>query len=169
MGIGTTVKRALAALLSAGIGVVGLTRTADAGTSTGTLNLTVNVQATCTVAAPDILFGTYVSGQSTAVTGTSTVTVTCGSTGLSVALTADNGTHASGLQRRLANAANTSFINYDLMAAPSGVFGVGANSRTVIIGATGTATLAVNASIPGGQAPPSATTHTDAVVITATY
>jgi spore coat protein U-like protein len=167
MSIRNAVKRALAGTIVVGLGLIGVS-SAEAGTSTGTLNLTVDVQSSCTVAAPDIVFGTYVSGQTPAVTGNSTITVTCGNNGLSVALTADNGLHASGTQRRLANVGSTSFLNYDVSAPPSGTFGTGANGRTVTI-AGGTATLAVTGNIAGGQTPLAAATHTDTLTITANY
>jgi spore coat protein U-like protein len=57
--------------------VCGLGRVADAGTATGTMTVTASVSASCSVTAGTLAFGAYNTVTGTAVTGSTTLSLSC--------------------------------------------------------------------------------------------
>jgi spore coat protein U-like protein len=85
-------------------------------TATTTFTVSANVVSVCVVAAQSLSFGNYSPVSGTDLDATTTVTVTCTlSTPYTVGL--DNGTNASGSQRRMALL--TTFLNYHLYSDSS--------------------------------------------------
>jgi spore coat protein U-like protein len=101
------VMRVIACLL-AGAPVV-----AQAGTSTAVLSVSIVITASCTINPATLVFAPTAGTSlvATAVNGSSTVSVTCTS-GSPYSIAMDNGSNASGSQRRMISGSN--FLSYDL-------------------------------------------------------
>lgn len=142
----------------------------QAATATGTLNLSVTIQSTCSViSATAINFGTM-SAIAANVDQTSTLTVRCSSTTpYNVGLSAGGGTGATVATRKMSSGANA--VNYTLYrdAARTLVWGQTIGTDTV----TGTGnganqTLTIYGRVPAQTVPPPGT-YTDSVTVTITY
>jgi len=99
--------RMIACLLAGGLGA------AQAGTSTAVLSVSIVITASCTINPATLVFATT-SGTSlltTAVNGSSSVSVTCTS-GSPYSIAMDNGSNPSGSQRRMISGSN--FLSYNL-------------------------------------------------------
>src|ERR1041384_5272746 len=87
---------------------------AQAGTATGNLTVQITITASCSINAATLNFGGSVPGTtlvSSAVTGSTTVSVTCTS-GSPYSIGMDNGLNVNGSQRRMKSGSN--FLNYGL-------------------------------------------------------
>lgn len=85
---------------------------AIAGTQASTLSIAAEVPNGCTVSASPMNFG-MVTGTITAVRTTSQVQLDCAPR-LDYVITLDRGLNAQGRQRRMANAAGTRFLRYNI-------------------------------------------------------
>jgi spore coat protein U-like protein len=91
---------------------------AQAGTSTAVLSVSIVITASCTINPATLTFAPTpgTSLVTTAVNGSSTVLVTCTS-GSPYSIAMDNGSNASGSQRRMISGSN--FLNYNLYVDPA--------------------------------------------------
>lgn len=157
------IKRiALAGVAASMMGVA-----AHALTATSTFQAQIVIQNDCSVSSPNTLdFGTV--GLLSANTDASmTFTVTC-TNGAAYTISMNDGQNASGTTNRMANAAGTEFVSYELYQ-DSNYSTVWDATSTVSGTGTGTAqTYTVYGRVPP-QATPSAGTYTDTVTITVTY
>lgn len=113
---------------------------ARAGTTTTTFQVTATVIASCAVSASDLAFGSYDTVTGSAVSGSTTVAVTCSSgTSYEIGLDAGLGTGATVTTRKMSNGGNT--LNYSLYtdAAHTTVWGETASVDTVASTGTGSA------------------------------
>lgn len=83
--------------------------------TTSTMQVTANVQATCTVASTDMAFGAYTGGQATNLDATSTITATCPpGQGYTLGLNAGLGSGATTSTRMMTLSSGTATLNYGL-------------------------------------------------------
>jgi spore coat protein U-like protein len=156
--------------LFAGIGPV------NAGTATGTMSVTITINAACSVTAgASIAFAAIASTVSAAQTASGTITVTC--TNLSpYSVSLDNGANYSST-RRMIN--GSSYIGYGLYTdnAYANAWGTstaagsctgGASTCALGTGSGSAQNISVYAKIPTLSGPP-AGSYTDTVNITVTY
>jgi spore coat protein U-like protein len=144
---------------------------ASAATATGSFNVQVIIQETCTVTSPTstlLDFGTQ--GLLNAnVDATTTIAVQC-TTGTDYDVTLDQGQNAS---RRMRLGATANYVDYELYtnAGRTTIWPVTAGSAPYQFTATGAAqNYTVYGRIPVQTTPPaSATAYTDTVAITVTY
>ena len=136
---------------------------ANAATANGNLAVSVSINATCTVGAGTLDFGTQSNvGGAANIDAAGSFTVTCTNT-VGYATTLGNGANFSS-GRRMTN--GTVFINYSIYSdagrttAWSSVAGTGTGSAQ---------TLNVYGRIPTGQTSVSTGSYTDTVQITVTY
>lgn len=149
------------------VGGLGLAGQAQAATGNSTMAVSATVQATCSIAANPLAFGTYSSAQ---LDMSTTIAVNCtNTTNYNVSLDAGSGTGATVAQRKMSNGAQT--LNYTVYtdAARSAVWGSTISTNTVAGTGTGAAqTLSVYGRIPAGQLPtPGA--YADTLTATITY
>ena len=139
-----------------------------AGQSTANFNVTIVIQANCTIAANNLAFGPQ-GVLSTAVTSTSTLTVTCtNTTPYTVGLNAGTGTGNTEASRHMFGTVNTTAsVAYQLYKADlSTVWGDATVAARVSGTGTGAAqTLTVNGSVPA-QATPAPDTYSSIVTAT---
>jgi len=142
---------------------------ANAATATGAFNVTLTLNAQCTVSnANNLTFGT-VGLLSGPVNQTSTFQVTCtNATPYTVGLNA--GQYPSGAQRQMLNASTTQYVAYNLYqdSAYSTPWG---NASGVWESGTGTGaaqSFTVYGQVPAQTTPPPGT-YSDTVTITVTY
>ncbi len=143
---------------------------AEAATATGSLNLSVTIQSTCSViSATAINFGTMATIAAN-VDQTSTLTVRCSSTTpYNVGLSAGGGTGATVATRKMSSGANA--VNYTLYrdAGRTQVWGQTIGTDTVTGTGTGAnQTLTIYGRVPTQAVPPPGT-YTDTVTVTITY
>lgn len=136
-----------------------------AATATATFNVTMTIQAGCTVTGgADLNFGT-VGVIATNVDTSTTFQVTCTNT-TPYTIGLSNGLHVSGAQRRMLSGAAT--INYNLYS-DTGRTTAWSDSATVGSSGTGAAqTFTVYGRVPA-QTTPAPATYTDVVTVTVTY
>lgn len=144
---------------------------AMAATATGSLNVTITIQAECTVvSASDLDFGTH-GVIDTNLDQTTTISIQCTSgTPYAVGLDAGTGSGAT-LAARLMSGPASATVQYSLYrdAGRSQVWGDTPGVDTVDGTANGSAeTLSVYGRVPA-QATPGAGTYSDTVAITITY
>lgn len=140
---------------------------AHAATANSTMAVSANVQATCSITANPLAFGTYSSGQSDAAT---TLSVSCtNTTTYNVGLDAGTGTGATVGARKMASGSQSLTYAVYTDAGRSNVWGSTVGTNTVAGTGTGSAqTLNVYGRIPAGQLPtPGA--YTDTITATITY
>ena len=88
---------------------------ASAVTTTATMQVTANVQATCTVSTGNMAFGNYTGGQATPLDSTATITATCPpGQSYTVGLNAGLGTGATTSTRMMTLSGGTATLNYGL-------------------------------------------------------
>ena len=161
--------RLKSALLAAGLGLAIVPAT-YAATATGTLNLSITIQASCTVvSATAINFGSMATIAAN-VDQTSTLTVNCSSTTpYTVSLGLGGGTGATVASRKMMSGAN--LVNYTLYrdALRTQLWGTTIGTDTVAGTGTGAnQTLTIYGRVPAQAVPPPGT-YNDAVTVTVTY
>lgn len=137
---------------------------AAALTATGNLSVTVEVIATCRVGTASLDFGTYGAGQTADLKAQGSIAYEgCGTGQLKVAL--DGGTSRSTSARTLVDGAGNR-LAYQLYrdSARSKVWGTGSNALT-FTPSSGSGTLVVYGTIPGGQSVPVGR-YADTVLVT---
>jgi len=148
-----------------GIVMLGLVSApAQAGTATATFAVTATVQATCSVTATPMAFGTYIP--TAASTSTSTVSVTCtNGTPATFLLNAGTATGATVTNRSMVSGAV--LLGYGLYSDAAHTANFGATATAV--NGTGSAVVTtVYGQVPAGQyvAP---NTYTDTITATVSY
>ncbi len=143
---------------------------AHAATATGTLGVSLTVAATCTISSvANVTFGTLTTLVAGA-TANGAFTMTC-SNGVAYQTTIGTSVNASGVQRRMVGAVNTtSFINYNLFSDAARTIAY----PTVGVGIAGSGTGAAQTTTIFGAIPAVAVTpkndiYSDTVTITVTY
>jgi spore coat protein U-like protein len=151
---------------------------AQAGTATANLTVQMTITASCTINAATLTFpstpGTNLL--TTAVTGSTTVSVTCTS-GSPYSIGMNNGVNVSGTQRRMANGAN--FLNYGLYVdaafANPWTTGSANNACTTTndcylgTGSGSAQSVNIYGQVPTTATAPVTGTYTDTVTMTITY
>jgi spore coat protein U-like protein len=151
---------------------------AQAGTATANLSVSIIITASCTINPATLIFASTAGTSllATAVNGSSTVSVTCtGGSPYSIAM--DNGSNASGNQRRMISGAN--FLSYNLYvdAAHTSPWSTatGASSCTTAgdcyLGTGNGSAQSVNiyGAVPTTATAPPSGTYTDTVTMTITF
>lgn len=150
----------------------------EAGTSTATLSVSIVITASCTINPASLVFASTsgTSLVSTAVNGSTTVSVTCTS-GSPYSIAMDNGSNASGSQRRMISGAN--FLSYDLYvdAAHTSPWSTATGSGTCTtsgdcyLGTGNGSAQSVNiyGVVPTTATAPPPGTYTDTVTMTITF
>lgn len=143
---------------------------AFAGTATNNMPVSVNVINSCTVAASPMNFGGVTSIGGAPINTTSSIALTC-TNGASYDVALDNGTHASGSQRNLANGAVTIPYNIYLDAGRTSAWGNTSGTNTVAgtAGVTGVVALTAYGQIPASASSVTAGSYTDTVTVTVTF
>ncbi len=158
---------------------VGAAQAATAGPSN--FNVTATLANFCTVSAANVPFGVVNAGAAATNTANS-VTLTCNKGATVTAVALNNGSNASGTQKRMKDAVSGDFLNYAIDVPTGATFnscpaaGAGPEwNATNTIAATplftvtgGPKLINLCASIPSGQFP-SAGSYSDTVQVTATY
>ncbi len=147
-------------LLPTGTGAV-------AATVTGNLAVTVEVIATCKVGAASLGFGTYGVGQTADLKAQGTIAYEgCGTGRLKVHL--DGGTNRNTAARTLVDSAGNK-LAYQLYrdSARTKVWGTGSNALS-FTPSSGTGSLVVYGTIPGGQSVPVGR-YSDTVLVTVDF
>ncbi len=143
------------------------TGSAQAATSSSSMAVSATVQATCSISANALAFGTYSSAQLDAA---STLSVSCtNTTGYNVGLDAGSGSGASVASRKMSNGAQ--LLSYSVYSDSSRatVWGATVGTNTVTGTGTGSAqTINVYGRIPAGQLPTPGS-YTDTITATITY
>jgi spore coat protein U-like protein len=151
---------------------------AQAGTSTATLSVSIVITASCTINPATLVFASTpgTSLLTTAVNGSSTVSVTCTS-GSPYSIAMDNGSNPSGSQRRMISGSN--FLSYNLYvdaahASPwSTATGPGTCTTTgdCYLGTGNGSAQSVNiyGVVPTTATAPPPGTYTDTVTMTITF
>ncbi|AUT45653.1 spore coat U domain-containing protein [Achromobacter sp. AONIH1] len=139
-----------------------------AGQNSANFNVTIVIQANCTIAANNLTFPPQ-GVLSSAVTATSALTVTCtNTTPYFVGLSAGSGTGNTETNRRMFGAVNTSaFVAYQLYKSDQSVWGdiASPNTRQGGTGNGAAQTLTVNGTVPA-QATPAPDTYSSTVTAT---
>ena len=141
-------------------------------TATTSLAMTTTVVAAATVTATPLSFGnydivTYPAGTPDNAQSTISVTAT---QGLSYTIALDNGQHASGSQRRLADG-SSNFLRYGLYGTSAGTCQYTTawdNTKTYTQDSNLTDNYTVCGQVPGGQQAPTGV-YTDTVGVTVTF
>ena len=162
--LNSSIPAAVLGLLALGLATV----PAAAATASNSFGVTATVQATCTVAATTLSFGSYTG---TAANATSAVSVTCtNATPYTVGLSAGVASGATVTARKMTGPAS-GLLSYSLFSDPSRTLNWGqtVGSDTV----TGTGNGAVQALTVYGQTPAgqylAPGTYTDTITATITY
>lgn len=138
-------------------------------TPTATFNVTLTITPNCVIAATDLAFGSH-GVLTTAITGNTTVNVTCSNTTpYTVGLSAGTGTGSTGTTRFLSGTgANTATVSYQLYK-PGGQTVVWGDAqvadRVSGVGNGSAQPLVVNGSVPV-QATPAPDTYSSTVTAT---
>ena len=164
----------LSATLAASVLAAGV---AQAGTTSTTFQVTATVNATCSAAASTLAFPAYTPGAG-AVTGTSTITLTCTNGAQpTVALNPGTTTGDAFTQRLMASGTNTLQYNLYTTAGFATVWGDGTGTtKTVQVPVASTGLADVLTLTVYGQLPDSATNksavpgnYSDTITATVTY
>lgn len=151
----------------AGIATLVAPQTAGAATATGSMAVSSTIQASCSVSASALAFGTYSGSQLDA---TTTVDVTCtNTTPYNIGLNAGTGTGATVSSRKMTAGSTT--LNYALYSDSGHATNWGNTVGTDTVTGTGTGasqSLTVYGRIAGSQtsAPGS---YADTITVTVTY
>lgn len=141
---------------------------ASAQTATTTFQVSANVLKACTVAATDLLFGTYDPTATTPLDATNTILVNC-TNGTTYEIGLNLGANPDGTTRRMTN--GTDFLAYELYQDSARTTVWGNTPGTDTVSSTGTGTdqnFTVYGRIPEQQNI-SAGAYTDTVNVTVTY
>lgn len=142
-----------------------------AATSSTTFNVTATVPAVCSIAATDLVFGTYDASAVAPNDASSTVTVTCSNGSIfDVGLDSGNGAGATVLNRKMTSGINTlAYIMY-LNAGRTTIWGDGSlgTSTNGGVGSNAAQTFTVYGRIPTAQFV-NAGAYADLVTATVTY
>jgi spore coat protein U-like protein len=160
----------LAATFAAALSAAALAPSAQAATASGSLNLSITIQASCTVvSASAVAFGSVATIPAN-IDQTSTLVVNCSNTTpYTVSLGVGNGSGATTAVRKLTSGANT--VNYSLFrdAARTQVWGTTIGTDTVAgTGNGANQNISIFARVPT-QAVPAPGAYTDTVAVTITY
>jgi spore coat protein U domain-containing protein, fimbrial subunit CupE1/2/3/6 len=146
---------------------------AEATTATNTFTVQAVINAACSVSATTLNFGTYDPASGTALSGTSTVNVSCTS-GTPYTTSLDVGTAAGSSFTTRTIASGTNILNYNLYrdSARTQVWGDGTGSTFTVAG-TGSGiltpiALTVYGQVPTAQDKPPGT-YTSTITVTVTY
>lgn len=137
---------------------------ASASTTTGSLAVSVEVIATCKVGTASLAFGTYGTGQTADLKAQGSIAYEgCGTAPIKVAL--DGGTSRNVTGRTLVGSGGSK-LAYQLYrdSARTKIWGTGSSALS-LTPSTGTGSLVVYGSIPGGQSVPVGR-YTDTVLVT---
>ena len=142
-----------------------------AGTATGTFNVTATVLNNCAVTASDLAFGNYSAGSPTAVTASTSVSVTC-APALNYTLSLDGGSTTSvPAARAMTDGANHNLV-YGLYttSAYTTVLGDGTGATATLpgVGTGSVQSISIYGKIPAAQFV-NAGSYTDRVTVTVAY
>lgn len=141
-------------------------------TASGTLTVTASVASVCLIANGTLAFGSYDPTSATALTGSTTVTLTCTlGTPYQIGLDAGTGSGATTTTRKLTSGGNT--LSYQLFRDASRTLNWGNSLGVDTLDATSSGsslsnTITVYGRIPAGAAVPTGS-YSDSVAITVTY
>jgi spore coat protein U-like protein len=141
-------------------------------TASGTLTVTASVASVCLVSNGTLAFGSYDPTSATALTGSTTVTLTCTlGTPYQIGLDAGAGSGATVALRKLTSGANT--LDYRLFRDASRTLNWGNTPGTDTLGGTSSSgslsnTITIYGQIPASAAVPTGS-YSDSVAITVTY
>ncbi|NNC58535.1 MAG: spore coat protein U domain-containing protein [Erythrobacter sp.] len=145
---------------------------AMAGQATGQMPVSAQVLENCSVVSSAMNFGPITDVGAANVDTTATLTLAC-TANASYEIQLDNGANPVAGQRRLANAAKSEFLNYDIYKdiSRSSRWGSTIGADTVAGKATvlGTASVTAYGRIPSGVAKVSAGAYTDTVTVTVNF
>lgn len=138
---------------------------AQSQTSTAQLTVTATVQSSCSVTGGTLAFGTYNSGQPSALDAEGAISYTNCPANSALTIELDNGLNAQGGQRRLRSGSN--YLNYEIYktAARSTRWGTGSEALGYQVLAGGNGTIPVYGRIFANQNVP-AGSYSDTVTIT---
>ena len=143
---------------------------AFAATDTDTMNVSIEIQNECSVAAEDLSFGTQ-TNLSADITSTADVTVDCTNQG-SIEVAFSAGGSSDFTNRTMENADGVT-IDYQLYDAATGgaVLGDGSGTTTTFAGTStgGAQTFTVYGEVPGGQGAKPVGNYSDSITATLTY
>jgi len=147
-------------------------RTAQSGTATGSLQVSITVANNCSVTTSGVQFGGYdpsASNASTPMSAGGSVTLTCTQGSVPV-IGLSYGAHASGVTRRASD--GTNFIAYQLYKDSARTQPWG-DSGSDVLNAGGSSSrqprsFSVHAQVPAGQNVPSGT-YSDTVVVSVNF
>lgn len=155
--------------LGLGLTLLALAPTAlSAGTTSGTMAVSVTVEESCRLDTHPLNFGALPSGQ-TRIDAQSTVVISC-TPNAGYEVTMDEGRHGAGGARRLADAAGTRFIAYDIYrdaARTRRWGGTPVSAVSSIALPSGRAELGVHARLTAAEAVPG--TYGDTVTVTVAF
>ncbi len=143
-----------------------------AATTSGTLTVSATVASACLISNGTLAFGVYDPSSSTALNGSTTVTLTCTlGTAYQIGMAAGAGSGATVSLRKLTSGANT--LGYRIYRDSGRTLNWGNTPGTDTLDATSSAvtlanTITVYGQIPTGEAVPTGT-YADTVAITVTY
>ena len=138
MSFSLTLRRGfIAATLAATLCATALP--ASAGSSTNTLTVTATVLGDCIISAATLAFGNYDPTATTALNGSTSLTVTC-TKGVGTSIAMGAGANASSGQRAMADTAGDTPLQYNLFQPASGA----ANAACAYTTAWGDGTTATN-------------------------
>jgi spore coat protein U-like protein len=145
---------------------------AYAGTSTGTLSVTASVAAVCIIGNATLAFGTYNPTSATALTASTTVTLTCSlSTAYNIGMNAGSGTGGTTTLRVMTTTGGT--LGYKIFQNSGYTTNWGNTVGTDTLSGTSSATSLTNTINIYGQIPAQEAavvgSYTDSVVMTVTY
>ena len=173
-----TMLRAMKFLLAISIGLAPLRLEAQAGTATASLSVSIVITASCTINAATLAFPATAGTSliTTAVSASSTVSVTC-TNGSPYSIAMDNGANASGNQRRMISGSN--FLNYGLYVDAAHTFpwstATSNNSCTTAgdcylgTGSGSAQSVNIYGLVPTTAVAPPPGTYNDTVTMTITY
>jgi spore coat protein U-like protein len=148
------------------LGFTALALPAFAASDTGTMTVTANVTAVCTVSASSLTFAGY--SQTVPTDTTAIATGQCTGTSGALNFTVGEGAHYLAGSRRVTD--GTNFINYQVATSVGGTDLVLTDLVPITIDATsGTGTTTLNGRIPTGQGNKLVGAYTDSVVLTITW
>jgi len=158
---------ALAMVLTVGL------NTASAGTNTGALTVTATVAAVCIIGNATLAFGTYNPTSATALTATSSVTLTCTlSTPYHIGMNAGGGTGGTTTLRVMTATGGT--LGYKIFQDSGYSTNWGNTVGTDALAGTSSASsltqsIPIYGQIPAGEAAIVSTGYTDTVTMTVTF
>ena len=163
-------------LVQVGLGAVAIAALsgpwAGAATTTATMQVTANVQATCTVTSGNMAFGNYTGGQATPLDSTATITATCpqGQT-YTIGLNAGMGQGATTSTRMMTLSGGSATLNYGLFTNSTRATNWDDIGGTNTVAGTGDGTgqaITCYGRVPAGQNVPTGL-YEDTITVTMSY